>query len=107
MSVNIFSAKTNISTSIFGWIAVIAGAIMANPHAISFLPDNIEEAINGISTLVAFIAGGAFVSSVKNKEVTGGTVPANEEALNRILTHLQLEDESKKIEETETELDIK
>lgn len=111
MSASTFLPKTNVTTSILGWVAVIAGAIMANPDAISFLPDSIESAIKGISTLVAFIAGGAFVSSVKNKEVTGGTIPANEEALNRILLHIQEESGSQEPEQretpTETELDIK
>ena len=101
MSVQTLIPKSNLATSILGWVAIIAGAIMANPSSLSFLPDNIEQAIHGISTLITFIAGGTFVASVKNKEVTGGSVPANQEAVNRLLAHFEEEECN-----TETELDL-
>lgn len=102
MNVKSLLPTSNFATSILGWVAIISGAIMANPNALSFLPDNIEQAIHGIATLITFIAGGTFVTSVKNKEVTGGSVPANDEALNRILNHIENQNEVK----TETELDL-
>jgi uncharacterized membrane protein YjjP (DUF1212 family) len=64
----------NWQTSLWGFITLICGAIALYPQSVAFLPDNIETWVKGIAGFVTVIAGGAFVTKVKDKNVTGGSV---------------------------------
>ncbi len=64
----------NWQTTLWGWITILAGAIVVDPTVISFLPDPSEPWIIGFSKLIAIVAGGTFAYQVKSKNVTGGTV---------------------------------
>jgi hypothetical protein len=61
-------------SSVTGLITLATGAISFKPEIIAFLPDTLEHYLIGISNFVVFVSGGAFVLSVKDRNVTGGTV---------------------------------
>lgn len=71
-------------TSLWGYVTLLCVTIAANPFSIEFLPDNIEKYIKGIASLIAIISGGATVNNMKDKQVTGGTVPSTIEAKERV-----------------------
>lgn len=71
-------------TSVAGFVALLAGAIYTNPELISFLPEQVAEVLKGISGLITVATGGVFVHFVKNKNVTGGSLPATKEAEKRV-----------------------
>lgn len=64
----------NWRTSLSGFILLCSGAIALKPDIVNFLPDNIKGYVIGVATFVVFVSGGTFVVSVKDKQVTGGTV---------------------------------
>ncbi len=75
---------TNTGTTIVGYVLMVFGAIALKPELIDFLPEAVRMYVEGIATLIAFVAGGTFVQTVKGRNVTGGTVPANQEAQHRL-----------------------
>lgn len=75
----------NWRTTIWGGITVLSLLIAAQPDSVAFLPDSIEGYVKGIAGLVTLITGGKFVSNIKDKNVTGGTVPSTHEAEKRIV----------------------
>src|SRR5690348_13578007 len=64
----------NWQTTLWGFIALAAGAIALHPESVAFLPDSIEGWVKGIAGLITLISGAAFAVKVKDKNVTGGTV---------------------------------
>lgn len=64
----------NWQTTLWGYITLTAGAITFAPGAVAFLPDDVEGYVKGVSGLITLVSGGVFVSKVKDKNVTGGTV---------------------------------
>jgi hypothetical protein len=63
-------------TTLWGGIALLCGAISFKPDLVKFLPDHIEGYVIGISGLITFLSGGAFVMNAKDSKVTGGTIQA-------------------------------
>lgn len=86
-----FKPVSNNQTEWVGYVTVLAVAIYAFPESVAFLPDNVENYVKGFAGLIALATGGVFVSSVKNKNVTGGTVPANLEAEIRVVENEEME----------------
>ena len=82
----LFGPNWRSSTS--GIVTVIAVttaiAIHSDPSLVAFLPDQAETYIIGISKLVAIVSGIIFALTVKDANVTGGTVPSTTEAEERI-----------------------
>jgi len=74
----------NWRTTLWGYITLVSMVIAANPFSIDFLPDEIEKYVKGFASLIAIISGGATVSNMKDKQVTGGQVPSTHEAAVRI-----------------------
>ena len=64
----------NWRTTLSGWIAVLASAIVINPSLVAFLPEAIRNYVTGFAGIVAVISGGTFAAQAKDKRVTGGTV---------------------------------
>jgi len=76
--------NSNKGTSILGWVFAIAVAISTNPTLLAFLPESIGSVAHGVAGIIVAVAGGAFASSVKNKNVTGGKIAATKEAEARV-----------------------
>lgn len=78
----------NWKTSTTGIVTVVAIAaaagIQADNSLVSFLPDNAEKYIIGISKLIAVVTGIIFALNVKDSHVTGGTIPQTTEAVKRL-----------------------
>jgi hypothetical protein len=82
----IFGPNWKTSTTGIVTVVAIAGAaaIQADNSLVSFLPDNAEKYIIGISKLIAVITGIIFALNVKDSNVTGGTIPQTTEAVERL-----------------------
>lgn len=74
----------NWRTSLSGYITLGAVSLVAQPDLISFLPLAIQSYILGIAKIVMVISGGTFVTCAKDSKVTGGSVPATQEAQKRL-----------------------
>jgi len=74
----------NWRTTTWGFLTILAAVVSFQPDAIAFLPDNVEKYVRGICGIVAIITAGKFVANTKDKDVTGGTVPATKEAKKRV-----------------------
>lgn len=74
----------NWKTTLSGWITTLAFAIVAKPDVVDFLPVGSHKTITGIAGIIAIIAGGTFAYQVKDRNVTGGTVPQTFEAERRV-----------------------
>ena len=85
----IFGPNWRSSTS--GIITVIAVttaiAIHSDPSLVAFLPDQAETYIVGMSKLIAVVSGIIFALTVKDANVTGGTIASTTEAEERIHPH--------------------
>lgn len=64
----------NWRTTLSGWIAVLASAIVINPGLVAFLPEGLRGYVTGFAGIVAVLSGGTFAAQAKDKQVTGGTV---------------------------------
>ena len=77
----------NWRSSSSGIVTVVAVctaiAIHSDPSLVTFLPDQAEIYILGISKLVAVVSGIVFALTVKDAAVTGGTVAQTSEAKDR------------------------
>jgi len=77
----------NWRSSSSGIVTVVAVctaiAIHSDPSLVTFLPDQAEIYILGISKLVAVVSGIVFALTVKDAAVTGGTVAQTTEAKDR------------------------
>jgi len=85
MLFKLFGPNWRSSTS--GIITVVAVATAFAIHGdnslVAFLPDKAEEYIIGISKLIAVVSGIVFALTVKDANVTGGTIPQTIEAKKR------------------------
>lgn len=67
----------NWRTSISGAITLGAGAIIADPSLISFLPPDWQPTVSGIAKFIALVSGGTFVFQAKDRKVGGsGQAPS-------------------------------
>jgi len=78
------SSTSGIATVIAVTTAI---AIHSDPSLVAFLPDQAESYIIGISKLVAVVSGIIFALTVKDANVTGGTIASTTEAEERIHPH--------------------
>jgi hypothetical protein len=62
-------------------------AIHSDPSLVAFLPDTAEVYITGVARLIAIVSGIIFALTVKDAQVTGGTVASTTEAEERIHPH--------------------
>lgn len=80
--------KGNIVTTIWGGIFTLALAlptlIQAEPELFDFVSEPWLKAIKLVCTLLVLLSGGSFAYNTKSKDVTGGTIPATEEAEKRV-----------------------
>ena len=85
----IFGPNWRSSTSGITTVVAVttAIAIHSDPSLVSFLPDQAEVYIVGISKLVAVVSGIIFALTVKDANVTGGTVASTTEAEERVHPH--------------------
>ena len=78
------SSTSGITTVIAVTTAI---AIHSDPSLVAFLPDQAESYIIGISKLVAVVSGIIFALTVKDANVTGGTIASTTEAEERVHPH--------------------
>jgi len=78
------SSTSGIATVIAVTTAI---AIHSDPSLVAFLPDQAESYIIGISKLVAVVSGIIFALTVKDANVTGGTIASTTEAEERVHPH--------------------
>jgi hypothetical protein len=78
------SSTSGIATVIAVTTAI---AIHSDPSLVAFLPDQAETYIVGISKLIAVVSGIIFALTVKDANVTGGTIASTTEAEGRIHPH--------------------
>jgi len=78
------SSTSGIATVIAVTTAI---AIHSDPGLVAFLPDQAEVYIVGFSKLVAVVSGIIFALTVKDANVTGGTIASTTEAEERIHPH--------------------
>ena len=85
----IFGPNWRSSTSGIATVIAVttAIAIHSDPSLVAFLPDQAEVYIVGISKLVAVVSGIIFALTVKDANVTGGTIASTTEAEERIHPH--------------------
>ena len=74
------SSSSGITTVVAVCTAI---AIHSDPSLVTFLPDQAEVYILGISKLIAVVSGIVFALTVKDAAVTGGTVAQTTEAKDR------------------------
>lgn len=103
---NIFGSSWR--TSLLGWIFTVSTALSSSQNTlidIGFSPDTVLK-IKNIAAFIAFISGGAAFQNTKDKNVTGGSIPATREAVIRIsdeikeegTTSLEIQTNLKKLE---------
>jgi len=78
------SSSSGIATVVAVTTAI---AIHSDPTLVAFLPDNAEIYVLGIAKLVAVVSGIIFALTVKDANVTGGTIASTTEAEERIHPH--------------------
>lgn len=85
----IFGPNWRSSTSGIATVIAVttAIAIHSDPSLVAFLPDQAEVYIVGFSKLVAVVSGIIFALTVKDANVTGGTIASTTEAEERIHPH--------------------
>jgi hypothetical protein len=85
----IFGPNWRSSTSGVATVVAVttAIAIHSDPSLVAFLPDQAEVYIVGISKLIAVVSGIIFALTVKDANVTGGTIASTTEAEERIHPH--------------------
>ena len=85
----LFGANWRSSASGIATVIAVTTAITihSDPSLVSFLPDQAEVYIVGISKLVAVVSGIIFALTVKDANVTGGTIASTTEAEKRIHPH--------------------
>jgi hypothetical protein len=85
----IFGPNWRSSTSGIATVVAVttAIAIHSDPSLVAFLPDQAEIYIVGMAKLVAVVSGIIFALTVKDSNVTGGTIASTVEAEQRINPH--------------------
>jgi len=78
------SSSSGITTVVAVCTAI---AIHSDPSLVTFLPDQAETYIVGMSKLIAVVSGIIFALTVKDANVTGGTIASTTEAQERIHPH--------------------
>ena len=73
----------NWRTTLSGYVALLAGAIVADPTLVAGLPDAWQTNLISIAKLIAAIGAGTFVLNAKDKQVTGGAVQQPEPVVPR------------------------
>lgn len=66
-----------------GVLTVVAGVIASEPSLVSFMPVGWQVNVIGAAKLAVAVLGGLGLMTAKDSNVTGGTVPATDEAADR------------------------
>lgn len=89
----------NWRTSTAGVLTVVAVAtavaIQTDNSLVSFLPDDLEKYVLGISKLIAVVSGIIFALNVKDSHVTGGSIPQTTEAAKRVGSDIKLDQDTR------------
>jgi hypothetical protein len=70
----------NWKTTLSGGVFTLAIAIAADNKLVAFLPQSWQGTVCGLAGLIAVLSGGTFAYQVKDRNVTGGSVPQTHEA---------------------------